>query len=121
VDLEDLSSTSNVWSIDGNMSIESTRSHQGTVENICSIRTGQYDNVLVGTETVHLDEKLVERRLSLIVTAKASTLASGFTDRIDFIDENDTGRILFGVGKEISDSRRTDTDKHLDEFGSGDG
>ena len=40
---------------------------------------------------------------------------------INFVDENDAGAGLAGLVEQVADSARTDPDKHLDEFGTGDG
>ena len=121
VDAEDLAPTADVRSIDRDVSVESSGTHQRAVEHIRPVRSRKHDDMLVGSETVHLHEELVERRLALIVSAKVAALATRFTDGVDLIDEDDARSVLLRVCEQISYSRGTDSDEHLDELGSGNG
>ena len=42
------------------------------------------------------------------------------TDRIDFVDENDAGRLLLRLIKHIANTRGTDTHEHLNKVRAGD-
>jgi hypothetical protein len=121
VDLEDLPPAADVGSVNGDVSIESARSHQGAVEHVRPVRTGEDDDVLVRPKPVHLYQQLVERALPLVISAKAAPLATGFTNRVDLVHEDDTRRMLLRVGEQVSHARRANTDEHLDELGAGDG
>src|SRR4051812_4160819 len=39
---------------------------------------------------------------------------------VDFVNKDDTRRVLFGLGKQVTHTRGADTDKHLYEFRAGD-
>jgi len=41
------------------------------------------------------------------------------SDRINFVDKQQTGRVLFGLGKHVAHPRSTHADKHLDEIRTG--
>ena len=41
-------------------------------------------------------------------------------NRIDFIDKNDAGRVLFALFEKISNSGSADTDKHFNKIGTAD-
>ena len=43
------------------------------------------------------------------------------TDCVDFVDEDDAGRVLLGLLEHVAHAARTDADKHLDEVGAGNG
>ena len=81
---------------------------------------GDQDDALVGLEAVHLDEHLVQRLLALVVAA-AQAGAAMPADRVDFVDEDDAGRVLLALLEHVAHARRADADEHLDEVGTRDG
>lgn len=69
-------------------------------------------------ETIHLNQELVERLLSLVVTAAhAGTTLSG--NRIDLIDKDNTRGIFLGFLKQIADTGCADTDEHFNKIRTG--
>src|SRR5262249_55417581 len=71
-------------------------------------------------ETVHLDQKLVERLLALIV-ATAETSTTGTAHGVDFVDEDDARRVFLGLLEHVADAAGADADEHFDEVRTGDG
>ncbi len=71
-------------------------------------------------EAVHFDQQLVQGLLALIVTA-AETGAAMAADGVDFIDEDDAGRVLLALFEQIADAAGADADEHFDEVRTGDG
>ena len=71
------------------------------------------------SETVHLDEQLVERLLALVMTT-AKTGATLATDGIDLVDEDDGRCGLLCLREQIAHARCADADEHLDKVGAGD-
>ena len=86
---------------------------QGRVEHIGPIGGGHQDHAFVGFEAVHLDEQLVERLLALIVSA-AEARAAMAAHGVDFVDEDDAGRVLLALFEEIADAAGADAHEHLD-------
>src|SRR5205814_5273011 len=43
------------------------------------------------------------------------------SNRVDFIDENDAGRILLALLEQVANARRADTHEHFHEVGAADG
>src|SRR6266513_4827644 len=74
---------------------------------------------LLRLEAVHLDQQLVQRLLALVIAA-AETGAAMAADRVDFVDEDDAGRILLGLFEHVADAAGADADEHLDEVRSRD-
>ena len=73
--------------------------------------------MLVALEPIHFDQHLVEGLLALVV--RATTPATGATlapDSVDFIDEDDARRMLFGLLEKVADAAGADADEHFDEF-----
>src|SRR6202012_206935 len=62
----------------------------------------------------------VERLLALVIAA-AEAGAAMTTDRIDFVDEDDAGRVLLRLLEHVAHAARADADEHLDKVGAGDG
>ena len=68
-------------------------------------------------EAVHLREQLVERLLALLVAAHRR-LDARLAERVELVDEDDAGRLGFGLLEQVADARRADADEHLDELRS---
>ena len=98
--------------------VETSRTHDRRVQNIHTVRRRHNDNSLIDTETVHLNEHLVQCLLALIVTA-AHTGTTPSCDSIDLIDKHDTRRIFLGFLKQITDTRSADANKHLHKIRTG--
>jgi hypothetical protein len=108
-----------VGQVDHHLAVEAARAHEGGVEHVLAVRRRHDDDALVGVEAVHLDEDLVERLLALVVAA-AEAGAAAPSDGVDFIQEDDAGRVLLRLAEEVADARRADADEHLDEVRAGD-
>ncbi len=76
---------------------------------------------LVGLETIHLHQQLVEGLFALVIAAAQAGAAMAPDDRVDFIDEDDAGRILLGLLEHITHTACADADEHLDKIRTGDG
>src|SRR5207244_2140441 len=81
--------------------VETAGTQQRRVKNIRTVSGSHQDHAVVGLKTVHLDEQLVQRLLTLIVTA-AQTGATVTADSVDFIDEDDAGSILLALFEEVA-------------------
>ena len=64
--------------------------------------------------------KRVQRLLALVVSA-AQACATMAADGVDFIDEDDAGRVLLALFEQVANAARADADEHLDEVGTGNG
>src|ERR1019366_5354920 len=81
--------------------------------------TAGSSRVVRGLEPAHLNQQLVERLLALVVTtsqAGAALAAHG----VDLVHEDDAGRVLLGLVKEVAHPAGADPDEHLDELRAGD-
>src|SRR5208282_3811921 len=113
VDFEDAFASPHVGARNHDASIEPARAQQGRIENIGAIGRRDQDYALVGLESVHLDEQLVEGLLAFIVSA-AEAGAAMASHRIDFIYEDNTGRVLLALHEKIAHPRSADANEHLD-------
>ncbi len=99
--------------------VETAGAQQRRVEYILAVGRREHDDSLVGLETVHLDEQLVQCLLALVVAA-AKTAAAVPPNGVDFINEQYTGRILFRVVEHIAHARRAHAHKHLHKVAAAD-
>ena len=115
VHLEDLQPLAAVGLVDENLSVEAAGPQQGRIEHVGPVRGRHDDDALVRVETVHFDEQLVQRVFALVVGAHHDAAATGATDRVDLVDEDDAGRFLLGLPEQIAHARGPHAHEHLDE------
>ena len=97
--------------------VEATGTQQGWVEDVGTVGGGQDDDAFAGLEAVHLGEHLVQRLLTLVVTAAESGAALA-ADRVDLVDEDDRPAHLAGLLEQVADAAGADADEHLHEVAS---
>ncbi len=100
------------------LTVETARTQQRGVENVRTVGRGDQDDAFIGLEAVHLDQQLVERLFALVIAA-AETGTTMAADGVDFVDEDDAGRVLLGLLEHVADAACTDTDEHFDEVRTG--
>ena len=115
--LENAFAAAEIGRVDDDLPVEAARTQQRRIEHVGTVRRGDEDHAVVGLEAVHLDEQLIERLLALVVTA-AQAGAAVAADRVDFVDEDDAGRVRLALLEEIAHAARADADEHLDEVGA---
>jgi hypothetical protein len=84
------------------------------------VRCRDEDDAVVGLEAVHLDEELIERLLTFVVSA-AQTGTAMTADGIDLVDEDDARRVGLALLEQVAHSGGADADEHLHEVGAGHG
>jgi hypothetical protein len=119
VHAQDLFTALDIGQCHNHLAIEATGTQQGRIENVRTVGGRNQDHPLVRFETIHFHQQLVECLLPFIVaTAQAGTPVS--TDRVNFVNKDDTGRILLALDKKIAYPRGPDADKHFNEVGAAD-
>src|SRR2546430_15620748 len=93
---QDLFAALEIGHIDHDLAIEASRPQQRGIEDIGTVRGREQDYPIVAFKSIHFDEKLVERLLALVVTA-AEAGAAVAADGIDFVDEDDAGRVRLAL------------------------
>ena len=119
VDLEDLRAALAVRTVDGDLAVEAARAQEGGIEDVGPVGGRDHDDVVLGLEAVHLHQELVERLLTLVVTA-AEAGAAMAADRVDLVHEDDAGAVLLGLLEEVAHAGGAHADEHLDEVRAGD-
>src|SRR5215471_3721424 len=97
-----------------------TWAQQRRIEYIGAVSCRDKNNAFIGFEAIHLDEQLVERLLALVIAA-AETGATMPADSIDFVNEDNTRRILLGLLEHVADTACAHTNEHFNEVGAGNG
>ena len=120
VHLEDLLAAEDIRVRHHDLAVEAARPQQRRVEHVGPVGRGDQDHALVGLEAVHLHQQLVEGLLALVVAA-AQARAAMAADRVDFVDEDDAGRVLLALLEHVAHPAGADADEHLDEVGTGNG
>src|SRR3972149_6026520 len=120
MDTENSLAAPQVGTIDYHLPVESPRTQQGGIKNIGPVGCGNDNNAAVLLKTIHFHKQLIERLLSFVMTA-AKAGPSLTPDRVDFIDEDNTGRALLPLFKKIADTARSHTNEHLHKVGPPDG
>ena len=98
-----------------NLTVKTPRAQQSRIKNVGTVSRRNQNNVLVRFKTVHLDQQLVQRLFALVVAA-AQTGAAMTADSVDFVNKQQTGGIFLSLRKHVTNTRRTDADKHFDEI-----
>ena len=112
VHIKDLASSLDVGSSYSDLPVKTTRSHDRGIEDIHTVCGREDYDPLIDSEPVHLNEQLVKRLLSFVMTA-AHTGSAPSCNGIYLIDEHDARCVLFGLLKQIPYTAGTDTDKHF--------
>ena len=119
MDAQDLLAADHVGVRHHDLAVEAARTQQRGVEHVGAVGRRDDDDAFVGLEAVHLDKELVQRLLALVVAAAEARTAMA-ADRVDFVDEDDAGRVLLGLLEHVAHAARADADEHLDEVGARD-
>src|SRR5262249_3198907 len=83
--LEDRDAVVDVWERKRNHPVESTRSQEGRIDVLRTIRGGDHNHVLIGSETIHKRQKLGDDAPRDLVAFVGSTTG----DAIYLIEEDD--------------------------------
>ena len=118
MDLQDRLAALEIRIANRDLTVKPAGAQQRRVEDIRAVRRRNNDDALICAEAVHLNQQLVQRLLALIMPA-AHAGAAMTADRVDLIDEDDRRRILFGLFKQIANTRRAHADIHLYEIRAG--
>ena len=116
---EDAFASLHIGTVDHDPPIEAAGPQQRRIENVGTVGRRDEDDTLVRLEAVHLDEQLIQRLLSFIVSA-AKAGAAVSADCVDLIDKDDAGSVLFALLEEVANARGADADEHLDEVRAAD-
>ena len=98
-----------------NLTVKTARTQQGRIKHIRTVGGSDQDDTFIGFKPVHLDQHLVERLFTFVITA-AKTGTTMAADSINFVDKDDTWCVFLALFEHITDTAGTDTDKHFNKI-----
>ena len=101
------------------LTVETTCSHEGLVEDISTVSCSKDDYTRIRAESIHLCKELIQSIFTLVVRRESSVLASGTSHCVDLVNEDDARRLLLCLTEEVTYTGRSHTDKHLHEIRTG--
>ena len=109
------------------LAVKPAGTHQGGVQDVGAVGSGNHDDALVGAKAVHLHQQLVQGLLTLVVSA-AQASASLAAHGVDLVDEDNAGVVLLGLVvvllglvEQIPHTGGAHAHEHLHKVGAGDG
>ena len=96
-----------------NLTVETSCTKQGFVQNISTIGGSQDNHTAIGAKAVHLGKQLVQGTLTLIVGPHLKASATGTTHGIYLVDKDNTRRFLLSLTEEVAYTTGTNAHKHL--------
>ena len=110
--LENLLAATDVGQRHDHLTVKAPRTQERRIQHIGAVGCRDHDHTLSGLKPVHFNQHLVQRLLALIVAA-TEACAALTAHCVNFVDENDAGRVFFGVFEHVAHTGRTHADKHL--------
>ena len=116
MDLQDIQATFLVGTVHQHLTVEATGAKQGLIEDFGAVGGGEDDQPDRAVEAIHFGEQLVQRLLTLVVSAGRSSDTACAAQRIQFINEDDRRRLPAGLLEQVAHARRPHADEHLDKL-----
>ena len=109
---------SQVRQVDMYLTVETSGTQQSLVEHVHTVCGSQHNHTAVGTEAVHLGKQSVQRVFTFIIATHSRVLASGTSNGINLINEDDAGSFLLGLAEHVAHTACTHTYEHLNKVGT---
>src|SRR5213078_3699906 len=101
VDFQDTFATTHVGTRHHDATIETTGPQQRGIEHVRTIRRSNQYYAIVRFKAVHFNQQLIQRLFAFVMSStEAGTAVT--TYGINLIDEDDAGRVLLALFKEIA-------------------
>ena len=117
---EDLFTPFEVRQADDDLAVKTAGAQQRGVQHVRAVGGSDDDDAFIAFETVHFDEELVQRLFAFVVSATETGTALT-ADGVDFVDEDDAGRVFFRFFKHVAHARGADADEHFHKIRAGNG
>jgi len=105
--LQDLLAADDIRIRHHHLAVETAGTQQRGIEHVGTVGRRDQDHAFIGFEAVHLDQQLVERLFTLVIAAAKARTAMA-ADRVDFVDEDDAGRVLLGLLEHVAHAAGAD-------------
>src|ERR1041385_3253063 len=105
---------------DCHMAIEASGPQQRGIQDVGAVRCGDQNYAFLRVKAVHLDQQLIKRLLTLVMSA-ADAGETMTADGVDFIHEQEARRVLAPLVEEVANATCSDADEHFNELAPGGG
>ena len=119
MDLQNLFPANLVGAVHQDVAVESARPQQCRIEDFRPVGRGHENHADPGVEAVHFHEKLVQGLLPLVMAPDRAESA-GLAQGVQFVDEDDAGRLLLGLLEKVANTGRSHAHEHLHKFRAAD-
>ncbi|MNC21704.1 hypothetical protein D3C75_696880 [compost metagenome] len=107
-----------IRTVNRNLTVKTSWTKQCRIKYISAVSRRYNNNAFVTTESIHLNQQLVKRLFTLVMSAtKTGTTLT--THSINFINEDNTWSILLSILEQITYPRSTDTHEHFHKVRTG--
>ena len=101
--------------VDDHLPVETTRPQQRGVQDVRPVGGGKDDHAVLGVETVHFHQHLVEGLLPLVMTTAVAG-AAGAADGVKLVDEENARRVPPSLLEQVPHAAGAHAHEHLDEI-----
>ena len=116
MNFQNIDTSSQIRTLYNNPAVKTSRTKKCLIQNLRTVRRCKNNDALRRIKTIHLSQQLVQCLLTLVIATESWITA--LADGIQFIDKDNTRRILLCLLKKVSYSGSTDTHEHLYEIGT---
>jgi len=120
VDLKNFFPAPDIGQGNHHLAVKAARPQQGWIQHVRTVGSSDDDDARMAFETVHFHQQLIQGLFPFVVAA-AQARTPLPPNRINFINEEDAGRMLLGVFEHVPDPGCPYADKHFHEIGTGNG
>ena len=118
MDIENFLAPVDIWVWHMDLPVKPARAQQRLVKHISPVGCRQQNYALIGLKPVHLDQKLVQGLLALVIAA-AHAGATMAANSVDLVNKHDAWRVFLGLLKHVAHPRGTNTHKHFNKIRAG--
>ena len=115
-----LLTTTDIRQANNHLTVKAAGAQQGRIQHVGTVGCRNNDNAFIALKTVHFNQQLVQGLLALVMTT-AETRAAMATHRVNFVNEDNTGRLFLGLLEHVAHAGGTHADKHFYEVRTGNG
>ena len=102
------------------LAVKTARTQQCRVQHVFAVGGGDDDHTVIRLKPVHLNQKLVQRLLALVIAA-AHANATRPAHSVNLVDEHDARRVFLGLLEHVAHAACADADEHFDKVRARDG
>ena len=120
VNLDDLLAATDIRQRHDHLAVEAARAQQRRIQHVRAVSRGDDDHAFIAFKAVHLGPA-ADSASARVRHDRHRDRAAMTADRVDFVDEDDAGRVLLGLLEHVADAAGAHADEHLDEVRAGNG